>query len=111
MGMARSVTAAMTIGDAGAFLDFLAGRPEVTGTAVGTTGYCMGGRASLLVAGHHPDRVAAAASFHGGRLAAADDPDSPYLARRPDPRPPSTWPPPRTTPPARPSSWSGWRRR
>jgi carboxymethylenebutenolidase len=79
LGMARSVTAAMTIRDAGAFLGFLAGRPEVTGPGVGTTGYCMGGRASLLVAGHHPDRVAAAASFHGGRLAATDDPDSPYL--------------------------------
>jgi carboxymethylenebutenolidase len=68
----------MIIRDAGALLDFLAGRPEVSGTAVGTTGYCMGGRASLLVAGNHPDRVAAAASFHGGNLA-ADDPDSPHL--------------------------------
>jgi carboxymethylenebutenolidase len=38
----------------------------------------MGGRSSLLVAGHHPDRVGAAASFHGGNLA-ADDPDSPHL--------------------------------
>jgi carboxymethylenebutenolidase len=78
-GHGRSVTAAMTIRVAGAYLAFLADRPEVAGAGVGTTGYCMGGRASLLVAGHHPDRVAAAASFHGGRLAAADDPDSPYL--------------------------------
>jgi carboxymethylenebutenolidase len=46
---------------------------------VGTTGYCMGGRISLLVAGHHPDRVGAAASFHGGRLADESDPDSPAL--------------------------------
>jgi carboxymethylenebutenolidase len=43
------------------------------------TGYCMGGRISLIVAGHYPDQVAAAASFHGGRPAAVDDPDSPYL--------------------------------
>jgi carboxymethylenebutenolidase len=77
MTLARSVTAEMVVGDAGAFLQFLAGRPEVTGTGVGTTGYCMGGRASLLAAAHHPDRVAAAASFHGGRLAADDDPGSP----------------------------------
>jgi carboxymethylenebutenolidase len=77
--LAGSVTAEMIISDAGAFLGFLADRPEVSGTAVGTTGYCMGGRISLIVAGHHPDRIAAAASFHGGRLAAADDPDSPYL--------------------------------
>jgi carboxymethylenebutenolidase len=79
MGMAQSVTAEMIDRDAGAFLDFLAGRPEVSGTAVGTTGYCMGGRSSLITAGRHPERVAAAASFHGGRLAATDDPDSPYL--------------------------------
>jgi carboxymethylenebutenolidase len=79
MGMARSVTAAMFAGDAGAFLDYLADRDEVSGALVGTTGYCMGGRASLLVAGHHPERVGAAASFHGGRLADAENPDSPHL--------------------------------
>jgi carboxymethylenebutenolidase len=77
--LAASVTAGMAVRDAAAFLDFLADRPEVSGTAVGTTGYCMGGRMSLLAAGHHPDRVAAAASFHGGDLAVADDPDSPHL--------------------------------
>jgi carboxymethylenebutenolidase len=79
MGMARSVTADMMVRDAGAFLDFLAARSEVAGPLVGTTGYCMGGRESLLAAAHHPDRVGAAASFHGGRLADAEDPDSPYL--------------------------------
>ena len=77
--LATSVTAAMIVRDAGAFLGFLAGRSEVSGAGVGTTGYCMGGRMSLIAAGHHPDRIAAAASFHGGRLAAEDDPDSPYL--------------------------------
>lgn len=79
MSMGPSVTADMTARDAGAFLDFLDGRPEVSGPLVGTTGYCMGGRESLLVAGHHPERVGAAASFHGGQLAAADVPDSPHL--------------------------------
>lgn len=79
MTLARGVTPEMTVRDAGAFLDFLAARPEVSGTVAGTVGYCMGGRAALLVAGQHPERVGAAASFHGGRLAAADDPDSPYL--------------------------------
>ncbi|MGH3764172.1 MAG: dienelactone hydrolase family protein [Pseudonocardiaceae bacterium] len=77
--LAASVSSEMILRDAGLFLDFLAGRPEVSGTGVGTTGYCMGGRFSLIVAAHYPDRVAAAASFHGGRLAAVDDPDSPYL--------------------------------
>lgn len=77
MGMARSVTKAMAASDTGAFLDFLAGRPEVAGTKVGTTGYCMGGGLSLTAASQHPDRVAAAASFHGGNLA-GDAPDSPH---------------------------------
>jgi carboxymethylenebutenolidase len=79
MGMVGSLTNDRIAGDAGAFLDFLAARPEVTGSGVGTTGYCMGGRASMLVAGSHPDRVAAAASFHGGRLAVEGDPNSPHL--------------------------------
>jgi carboxymethylenebutenolidase len=46
MTMARSVTAQMVAVDAGAFLGFLAERPEVAGSGVGTTGYCMGGRAA-----------------------------------------------------------------
>jgi carboxymethylenebutenolidase len=79
MSLGRSLTPAMVIADAGAFLEFLAGRSEVAGERVGTTGYCMGGRISLLVAGHHPDRIGAAASFHGGRLADESDPDSPAL--------------------------------
>jgi dienelactone hydrolase/glycosidase len=78
MTMARGVTSEMTTRDAGAFLAFLAGRPEVGGSRVGVFGYCMGGRAALLVAGRFPDRVGAAASFHGGRLADAADPDSPH---------------------------------
>jgi carboxymethylenebutenolidase len=78
MGMVRSLTKAMATGDAGAFLDFLAAQPQVAGTKVGTTGYCMGGGLSLTAAAHYPDRIAAAASFHGGRLA-DDASDSPHL--------------------------------
>ena len=54
MGLARGLTTERIVADAGAFLAFLAGRPEVAGDRVGTTGYCMGGRISLLVASHHP---------------------------------------------------------
>ncbi|SRX95799.1 putative alanine rich hydrolase [Mycobacterium tuberculosis H37Rv] [Mycobacterium shimoidei] len=64
--------------DAEAFFDYLAGRTEVSGEKFGTTGYCMGGRISMVVAGRVPDRVAAAASFHGGGLV-TDSPDSPHL--------------------------------
>jgi carboxymethylenebutenolidase len=77
MALMGSLTPDRIASDAGAFLDFLASRPEVSGTGVGTTGYCLGGQLSLRVAGHHPDRVAAAASFHGGNLAPEDGPDSP----------------------------------
>ncbi len=64
--------------DATAYFDYLAASPEVSGTKFGTTGYCMGGRASFIVAGRLPDRVAAAASFHGGGLV-TDGADSPHL--------------------------------
>ncbi len=67
--MIGSLKADMSVRDCGAFLHFLATHPDVKTGPVGTTGYCMGGRISLIVAGHHPDRIGAAASFHGGRLA------------------------------------------
>ena len=45
---------------------------------MGALGYCMGGGYALGAAGTFPDRVAVAASFHGGALA-TDKPDSPHL--------------------------------
>lgn len=64
--------------DTQAFVDYLQGRDDVSGARVGTTGYCMGGAVSLTVAGTYPDRIAAAASFHGGSLA-TDSELSPHL--------------------------------
>lgn len=64
--------------DAAAFFDYLLARPEVSGGRFGVCGYCMGGRISLTVTGRLPDRVAAAASFHGGGLVTETD-DSPHL--------------------------------
>lgn len=72
------LTQALVREDTRACLDFLAAQPDVVRTGVGTTGYCMGGGFALAAAGHFPDRVAAAASYHGGRLA-TDAPDSPHL--------------------------------
>ena len=66
--MISSVTSERMTTDASAFFDYLDTRPEVRGQAFGTTGYCMGGRTSLVVAGRLPERVAAAMSFHGGGL-------------------------------------------
>lgn len=64
--------------DTQAFLEFLATEPDVSSLSIGTTGYCMGGGLSLAAAGHFPERVVAAASYHGGNLA-TDDPESPHL--------------------------------
>jgi len=79
-GMIGELTNDRIIADSGAYADFLLARPEVSGSAIGTTGYCLGGRMSLLAAGGLGDKIGAAASFHGGRLAVADDPNSPHLA-------------------------------
>src|SRR5579863_8805268 len=79
-GLVRVLTNEAIIADAGAYADFLLARPEVAGPAIGTTGYCLGGRLSLIAAGGLGQKIAAAASFHGGRLAIADDPSSPHHA-------------------------------
>ncbi|HTX24740.1 MAG TPA: dienelactone hydrolase family protein [Steroidobacteraceae bacterium] len=71
-------TAANIMADTRAFLDHLAAQPDVRPGGIGTTGYCMGGLMSLTAAGTYPDRIAATASYHGGRLA-TDAPDSPHL--------------------------------
>ena len=64
--------------DTSALLDYLAAQHDVKPGGIGTTGYCMGGLMSLTAAGTYPDRIVAAASYHGGRLA-TDAPDSPHL--------------------------------
>lgn len=63
--------------DTGYFLEYLDSRRDVTGK-VGTVGFCMGGGMAIAAAGTYPERIAAAASFHGGRLA-TDAPDSPHV--------------------------------
>ncbi len=73
----QSLTPELAMRDAGAYLDFLAADERVTDGPAGTVGYCMGGALALRTAARFPDRVAAAASFHGGRLA-TDAPDSPH---------------------------------
>ncbi|MEJ8280615.1 dienelactone hydrolase family protein [Pseudonocardia spirodelae] len=75
MGMLSSLTPDLVAIDAEAWVTALLARPEVTGPKLGVTGYCMGGVMSLRTAATQPERVAAAASFHGGNLA-TDDPTS-----------------------------------
>ncbi|MFF5313834.1 dienelactone hydrolase family protein [Streptomyces massasporeus] len=74
----QALTPDLAMRDAGAYLSWLDEHPAVADGPVALTGYCMGARLSLLTAGTYPERVAAAAGFHGGRLA-TDTPDSPHL--------------------------------
>jgi carboxymethylenebutenolidase len=78
MAMMSGYHVDMVVRDAGSFVDYLDSLGETTPGGVGTTGYCMGGRLSLVTAANLGARIAAAASFHGGNLAKADDPDSPH---------------------------------
>jgi carboxymethylenebutenolidase len=66
------------LSDTGAILDWLSARPEVMGLEVGVTGYCMGAAHALRAAATFPDRIVAAAGFHGGNLA-SNSPESPHL--------------------------------
>ena len=82
MAMIRSIDGDLVMQDTAAVIAHLDTRPAVRKGPLGTVGYCMGGGYALRAAGVFPDRVAAAASFHGGSLA-TDRPDSPHqLASR-----------------------------
>lgn len=72
----RSLTMDKVMADTASFLDFIGQQNNTTGNAA-CVGYCMGGPFALGAAGTYPERVAAAASFHGARLA-TDKPDSPH---------------------------------
>ncbi|MEU6406548.1 dienelactone hydrolase family protein [Streptomyces sp. NPDC046985] len=74
----QSLTPDVVRRDSGAYLRAMEESPLVADGPVAVTGYCMGARMALQTAGLHPERVAAAAGFHGGRLA-VDGPDSPHL--------------------------------
>lgn len=54
--------------DASAYVDFLAGKPFVGNGPMGVVGFCFAGQFALRAAAARPDRIGAAASFHGGGL-------------------------------------------
>jgi carboxymethylenebutenolidase len=64
--------------DASAYVDFLSGHESVADGPMGVVGYCFSGALAMRIAAARPDRIAAAASFHGGRLF-TDAPTSPHL--------------------------------
>jgi carboxymethylenebutenolidase len=65
--------------DATAYVAWLDAQKEVSRTSkIGTQGYCMGGPLIMRTAAALPERIGAAASFHGGGLV-TDKPESPHL--------------------------------
>ena len=73
----NSLDRAKILTDTAAMLKFAAGEKAARTDKVGVVGYCMSGPFIFWAAAEHPDRVAAAASFHGVRLC-TDSPESPH---------------------------------
>jgi len=73
--MMAATTQELTAKDGEAFIAAL--DAEGASGPLGVVGYCMGGARALTAAANYPDRIAAAASFHGGNLA-SDAENSPH---------------------------------
>lgn len=65
--------------DGAAYVDSLLSQTGVARGSVGVVGFCFTGAFALRTAAVRPDVVAAAASFHGGRLFTGD-PSSPHMS-------------------------------
>ena len=79
MPLMGSLNADTQVRDARAFVSFLDSQPAVDpNRKMGTMGYCMGGPFTMRTAATVPDRIGAAASFHGGGLV-TNGADSPHL--------------------------------
>jgi carboxymethylenebutenolidase len=79
MPLAQSLNETTHMTDAKAFIAWMDRQASVAkNRKIGTQGYCMGGPIAFRTAAAMPDRVGAAASFHGGGLA-TDMPNSPHL--------------------------------
>ncbi|MGZ6068701.1 MAG: dienelactone hydrolase family protein [Polyangiales bacterium] len=79
MALAKSLTPDTQVTDAKAMTAWLDQQPSVDkARKMGTIGYCMGGPQVFRTAATAPERIGAAATFHGGGLV-TDKPDSPHL--------------------------------
>jgi carboxymethylenebutenolidase len=76
--LAGPLTPAAIERDANAYIDALAAQDGVAQGAMGGVGYCFTGKLAMYIAAARPEKIAAAASFHGGGLWTAA-PDSPHL--------------------------------
>jgi carboxymethylenebutenolidase len=78
--MASKLTHDAISSDAKAYINFLDAQANVDqNRKIGTMGYCMGGGDVIRTAAAVPNRVGAAASFHGGDFDITDGPDSTHL--------------------------------
>jgi carboxymethylenebutenolidase len=74
------LTADANISDAKSYVEFLDAQPQTDKKKkMGVQGYCMGGPLTFRTAATVPERIGAAATFHGGGLV-TDKPDSPHLS-------------------------------
>ncbi|HMH64458.1 MAG TPA: dienelactone hydrolase family protein [Rhizomicrobium sp.] len=71
------LTPAQMESDGAAYVDFLLAQKGVKPGKGGVVGHCFTGQMALRMAAAVPDKIAAAASFHGGFLV-TDKPDSPH---------------------------------
>ena len=80
MPLSQSLNPTTQVTDAKAFVAWLDQQASVDKKKkIGTMGFCMSGPFTIRTAATAPDRVGAAASFHGGGLT-TKNPDSPHLS-------------------------------
>jgi carboxymethylenebutenolidase len=72
-----NLSSAMVAKDASKLLEHAASDDAADANSVGVTGYCMSGPFALWIAAEYPQKIKAAASIHGVRLATDAD-DSPH---------------------------------
>jgi carboxymethylenebutenolidase len=73
----QALTPQQMVSDGKAYVDFLLAQKGVRPGKVGVVGHCFTGQMAVRMAAAMPDKVVAAASFHGGFLV-TDKPDSPH---------------------------------
>jgi len=68
-GLAANLKDAEILSDASSCIRYLRAQSFVEADAIGTLGFCMGGRLAVLTAAANPGSITAAVSFYGGGLA------------------------------------------
>ena len=71
--ISRPLTHEKMESDSSAYVDSLASQPGVNDGPLGVVGFCFAGQFALRTAASRPNRIGAAASFHGGGLYKDDD--------------------------------------